>query len=204
MPRKGIALVLSAPSGAGKTTLTQKLLVEFPNLSYSISCTTRAPRGNETDGNEYYFLSVDDFLTKRANHYFAEWASVHGNYYGTPLAPVEAKLAEGADLLFDVDVQGAAQLKKSLPQACFLFILPPSLSELKRRLIARGTDSEETITRRMHNAVCEIQEAKWYDAVIVNDDIERAYSDLRACYIAATLHPSRQGDLIQKISTSSL
>ena len=199
MPRQGIALVVSAPSGAGKSTLIHKLLEEFPRFSYSISCTTRAPREGEVDGRDYHFLSMDEFVKRRRENYFAEWAEVHGNCYGTPLEPARASIAAGQDLIFDIDVQGAAQLKRTLADALFLFILPPSLAELERRLRNRGTDSEETIQKRLHNATHEMEEAHWYDALIVNDDLEQAYDAFRACYIAATLSPKKNAHLLAAI-----
>lgn len=165
------------------------LLKEFANLGYSISCTTRAPREGEIDGVHYHFLSEKEFLTRRDEGAFAEWARVHGNYYGTPLEPVRKILAEGRDVLFDIDVQGAMQLKKSLPRAAFAFILPPSMRELQNRLRLRGLDSEETIARRLRNARNEIRQIGFYDALIINDDLEKAYGDLRAFYIASTLAP---------------
>ena len=131
MPREGIALVLSAPSGAGKTTLVKRLLAEFPHIGYSVSCTTRQPRQGEVDGKDYIFLSHEEFELRRSQKYFAEWAEVHGNYYGTPLGPVKDRLHQGQDVLFDIDVQGAAQLKLTLEEATFAFILPPSLQSLK-------------------------------------------------------------------------
>ena len=147
--RSGVLLVVCAPSGTGKTTLIQRLRDEFPNFAYSISCTTRAPRGHETDGKDYHFLSVEEFLRRREAGFFAEWANVHGNYYGTPLAPVLETLKAGQDVLFDIDVQGAAQLHLSLPRGQYVFLLPPSLSELERRLRGRGTDDEASIARRL-------------------------------------------------------
>lgn len=138
MNRLGIALVISAPSGTGKTTLIKRLRKEFPNFGYSISCTTRAPREGEVDGKDYHFLSRERFVELRDQGHFAEWAEVHGNFYGTPLPPVREMLAKGQDILFDIDVQGAAQLRKNMPDARFLFILPPSMEELERRLHGRG------------------------------------------------------------------
>lgn len=199
MPRKGIALVLSAPSGTGKTTLTRRLLTQFPHFGYSISCTTRFPRAGEQDGRDYHFISVAEFEKRRAEGYFAEWAEVHGNYYGTPLTPVRRMLESGQDLLFDIDVQGAAQLKLTLSDAVFAFILPPSMTELENRLRKRGTDSEETIQRRLENARGELLEARWYDALIVNDDLDLAYDSLRALYLAATLAPSCNPDLLNTV-----
>lgn len=199
MPRKGIALVISAPSGAGKTTLVQRLMQEFPQFGYSVSCTTRQPRQGEVDGKDYIFLSREEFEQRRAQGYFAEWAEVHGNLYGTPLAPVKNSLQNGQDVLFDIDVQGAAQLKLSLSEATFAFILPPSLHELENRLRGRGLDDEPTIARRLVNARSEILQARWYDSVIVNDNLDQAYDTLRAVYVAAGLAPARNPHLLDEI-----
>ena len=188
MTRKGIPLVICAPSGAGKSTLVSKLCSEFP-LEFSVSCTTRMPRTGEKDGIDYYFIEHEFFLRRRDEGFFAEWAEVHGNFYGTPLAPLQNKLNEGVDMLFDIDVQGAAQLALTLPNAVFVFILPPSLEELERRLRNRGTDSEQSIRRRLDNARSEILQSHWFDAVIVNDDLNCAYDQLRSFYIAASLRP---------------
>ncbi|MBO4369171.1 MAG: guanylate kinase [Desulfovibrio sp.] len=200
--RKGIAFVLSAPSGAGKSTLIALLRKEFPTISYSISCTTRTPRPGEVDGRDYYFLDRETFLTRRNQDYFAEWAEVHGNFYGTPLASCKAMLDEGRDVLFDIDVQGAAQLKLTMPSARFVFILPPSLEELERRLRHRGTDSEQSIEKRLSNARSELAKAHWYDALVLNDQLEKAYDLLRAVYLAATLAPDVNNDLLATILKS--
>lgn len=190
--RFGVPLIICAPSGTGKTTLVQRLRQEFPNFAYSVSCTTRAPRGQEVDGKDYHFLSVEEFLRRRDAGAFAEWANVHGNYYGTPLGPVLDTLKAGRDLLFDIDVQGAAQLHLSLPRGVYVFLLPPSMSELERRLRGRGTDEEASIARRLANADAEIRQAHWFDAWIVNDDLDAAYDHLRAVYLAATLNPAHR------------
>lgn len=187
--RAGIPLVICAPSGTGKTTLVQRLRSEFPHFGFSVSCTTRSPRANEIDGRDYYFLSEETFLRRRECGYFAEWARVHNNYYGTPLAPVREMLESGRDMLFDIDVQGAAQLSLTLPRGRYVFLLPPSMSELAHRLRTRGTDDEASITRRLANAEQEIRQAHWFDAWIVNDDLDQAYDRLRAFYLAATLAP---------------
>ena len=202
MPRKGIALVISAPSGAGKTTLVQRLLREFPQFGYSISCTTRQPRQGEVDGKDYVFLSREEFEERRAQGYFAEWAEVHGNLYGTPLAPVKDSLQRGQDVLFDIDVQGAAQLKLSLAEAVFIFILPPSMTELERRLRSRALDDEATIERRMANARQEMLESRWYDAWVINDDLDTAYDALRSVFVAASLAPFRSPDLPEALLDS--
>ena len=199
MRREGIALVLSAPSGAGKTTLIKRLLAEFPHFGYSVSCTTRRPRQGEVHGKDYFFLSREEFERRRAEQSFAEWAEVHGNFYGTPLAPVKEMLRQGQDVLFDIDVQGAAQLKLTLEEAAFAFILPPSMAELERRLRGRGLDDEETIQRRLNNARREMLETRWYDALVVNDDLDAAYDALRAVYLAATLAPGRNPWLVEEL-----
>ena len=197
--RFGVPLIICAPSGTGKTTLVQRLRQEFPNFAYSVSCTTRAPRGQEVDGKDYHFLSVEEFLRRRDAGAFAEWANVHGNYYGTPLGPVLDTLKAGRDLLFDIDVQGAAQLHLSLPRGVYVFLLPPSMSELERRLRGRGTDEEASIARRLANADAEIRQAHWFDAWIVNDDLDAAYDHLRAVYLAATLNSAHRPALALSI-----
>ncbi len=196
--RRGLPMVICAPSGAGKTTLVSRLTAEFP-LEFSISCTTRPPRENERDGVDYIFLSRETFLEKKDRGHFAEWAEVHGNFYGTPLQPVRDRLALGKDMLFDIDVQGAAQLSLSLPEARFVFILPPSIAELERRLRGRGTDSEEAIRVRLANARSEIMSSHWFDGIIVNDDLETAYDQLRSFYLASTLQPSLKPHIARSI-----
>lgn len=197
--RQGIALVLSAPSGAGKSTLCKMLRGEFPAFGYSVSCTTRQMRAGEIEGADYFFVSKADFEKMRAAGQFAEWARVHGHLYGTPLAPLKTMLNEGIDCLFDIDVQGAAQLKASIPDAKFVFILPPSLAELQRRLGQRGQDDAASIRLRMKNAMSEMREAFWYDAIITNADLEKAYESLRAVYLAATLAPAHNLRILDRL-----
>lgn len=199
MKRNGIVLVVCAPSGAGKTTLVKRLTEEFPAIGYSVSCTTRAPRPGEVDGVDYHFLSRDAFQARCEEGYFAEWAEVHGNFYGTPLSPTLEMLQRGRDVLFDIDVQGAAQLRLTLPHGVYAFILPPSMHILEERLRQRGSDDEDAIQRRMSNAVQEIREAHWFDAWIVNDDLENAYAQFRAAYVAATLLPRHRPLLLRAI-----
>ncbi|MDR2055890.1 MAG: guanylate kinase [Desulfovibrio sp.] len=199
MRREGIALVLSAPSGAGKTTLICRLREEFPGFGYSVSCTTRQPRKGEEDGRDYIFLSHEEFERRRAQDYFAEWAEVHGNFYGTPLAPVERVLKEGRDVIFDIDVLGAQQIKLSLPAAVFVFVLPPDMEELEQRLRLRGLDDEAAIECRLARARKEIAQAGWYDALVVNDRLDAAYDALRAVYLAGTLAPARNPQLLENI-----
>jgi guanylate kinase len=190
--RSGIALVICAPSGTGKTTLTKRLLEEFPRFAFSVSCTTRPPRANEVHGRDYEFLDRDEFKRRRDADFFAEWAEVHGNYYGTPLESTRDLLSEGRDLLFDIDVQGASQLRRTVPGARLIFILPPSREELERRLRQRGTESEESLARRLSAAVRELAQAHWFNSWIINDDLDTAWQELRALYIAATLSPVRR------------
>lgn len=183
--RSGLPLVVSAPSGTGKSTLIAKLRQEFPSFAFSISCTTRAPRPGEIHGKDYYFLDRETFLQRRDNHFFAEWATVHGNLYGTPLKATQALLQQGKDIIFDIDVQGARQLKQTLPQGCFVFLFPPSMQALKTRLVQRGTDSREVIAKRLANARNEISQCDLFEFWIVNDDLQTAYEELRAVYLAA-------------------
>ncbi len=197
--RTGIVLVLCAPSGTGKTTLTKRLLAEFPRFEFSVSHTTRQPREGEVHGRDYVFVSEQEFFAKREEGFFAEWAEVHGNYYGTPREATLQKLAEGRDIIFDIDVQGASQLQGSLKQGCYVFILPPSRSELERRLRGRGTDAEAVIAKRLANAEKEMQQAHWFNAWIVNDELDRAYDELRSAYLAATLSPACHPGLVGRI-----
>ncbi len=194
--RAGVALVLCAPSGTGKTTLVRRLAHEFPRFAFSISCTTRSPRPGEVDGRDYLFLSREKFVALREQGHFAEWAEVHGNLYGTPLLAARELLAAGRDLLFDIDVQGAAQLKNTLPQAKFVFLLPPSLAELKARLRGRGSETEESLARRLENAKKELAQASWFDFWIINDDLELAYQELVAVYRAISLAPGARSDFV--------
>ncbi len=189
--RTGVVLVLCAPSGAGKTTLIKRLREEFPNFGFSISYTTRQPREGEVDKKDYNFISVQEFKEKREQAFFAEWATVHGNYYGTPLQATLDMLEQGQDVIFDVDVQGASQLRLTLPEANYVFILPPSMELLKERLINRASNTEAQIEQRMANAVQEIQEAHWFDSWIINDNLDKAYDQLRSVYITSTLSPKK-------------
>lgn len=196
--RAGLPFIVCAPSGAGKTTLISRLRQEFP-LNFSVSCTTRAPRAGEVDGRDYNFVDRATFMKKRDLGQFAEWAMVHGNFYGTPLQPLRDRLAAGEDMLFDIDVQGASQLSLTLPEARFAFILPPSMTVLEARLRGRGTDTEESIAVRLGNARQEIMGCRWFDAWIVNEDLDTAYAELRAFYVAATLRPSLRPSLAHTI-----
>lgn len=190
--RSGIALVICAPSGTGKTTLIKRLVAEFPRFSFSVSCTTRDMRAGERDGVDYTFISREEFKRRRDAGYFAEWAEVHGNFYGTPLAATQELLAEGRDVLFDIDVQGASQLRRTIPGARLIFILPPSREELERRLAGRGTEDAASLQRRLAAAGRELAQAHWFNLWIINDNLETAWEELRAAYVAATLSPARR------------
>ena len=174
-------------------------MTDFPQIGYSTSCTTRSPRAQEVPGQDYTFLSNEEFLDRQRAGYFAEWANVYGNLYGTPLNPTLELLGAGKDVLFDIDVQGALQLRLTLPAGRYVFILPPSLKTLEARLRERALDSEESIQRRLAAARAEIREAGWFDAWIVNDDLGQAYDALRSVYIAATLAPGRRPLILKSL-----
>lgn len=181
---QGIPFVVCAPSGAGKTTLVNKLLADFQNFKFSLSYTTREPRSDERQGSDYYFVSVQEFLELVEQGFFAEWAQVHSNYYGTPHREVSKITDRGLDILFDIDIQGARQLRKNLEKGVFLFILPPSREVLQVRIQNRGTDSREVIQERLQKARQEIEYAFEFDYLIVNRDLNRAYDQLRSIYTA--------------------
>ncbi len=179
--RPPLLVVISAPSGAGKTTLCQRLLRDFQELRLSISTTTRAPRGQEQHGREYFFTKREEFEAQIRAGEFAEWALVHGNYYGTSKKVVSESLARGHSVLLDIDVQGTASLKKAFGDRCLtIFIAPPSMEELENRLRNRGTDSEESIRRRMENARGEMAQSHQFDHQLVNDEFEQTYLRLHA------------------------
>jgi len=178
--RRGIMLVVSSPSGAGKTTLTRNLLAQESNITLSISVTTRERRHSEIDGVHYHFISMPQFIAMQKAGGLLEWAEVHGNCYGTPRAPVDAALAAGHDMLFDIDWQGTRQLYAAMRQDIVsVFVLPPSAAELKSRLERRAEDSAATIARRLRNAIEEIAHWTEYDHVLVNDDLDRSFAQLR-------------------------
>src|SRR5208282_1880729 len=172
--------IISAPSGSGKSTLTQRLIAEAPDLRFSISYTTRAPRGQESDGKDYFFISKDQFEARIAKGEFLEHAKVFDNYYGTHVGELERAAAEGVDLILDIDVQGARQLKGKLPAAVSIFILPPSREVLEQRLRARSQDSEPVIARRLREAAEEIRNYSQYDYVLVNAQVEASVETLKS------------------------
>ena len=183
----GHLFIVSAPSGAGKTTLVRLLLEKDPGIRVSISSTTRPPRTGENDGREYHFVDVQYFLEMVSRGDFLEWAEVHGNYYGTSRRWIEAEMTAGRDVLLEIDWQGAQQVRKAFPSAIGIFILPPSLEELKSRLSGRGTDSAETIARRIAAARDEMRHVDEFDYVIINDDLQQALGNLRSIVSATRL-----------------
>lgn len=198
--RRGLMLVLSSPSGAGKTTLTRLLREEEPSLTLSISVTTRTRRASEVHGVHYRFITVEEFQAMRERDELLEWAQVHGNFYGSPRREIDRALAAGQDILFDIDYQGAMQVRERAPEdVVSIFILPPSIPELRQRLERRAEDKAEDIVKRLANARIEIERWRDYDYVLVNDDLDRTFARLRAILIAERLKRERQiglGDFV--------
>lgn len=199
LARHGLILILSSPSGAGKTSLTRMLLQKKElDLTLSISVTTRPRRSSEVDGIHYSFISKKQFEAMRDGGELLEWAEVHGNFYGTPREPVERTLGQGRDVLFDIDYQGTEQVKaKAGADAVTIFILPPSMRELRGRLVRRAEDAGEAITKRLANARNEIVRWTLYDYVLINDDIQRTFEDLVAILTAERLRAARQKQEIE-------
>ena len=192
LARRGLLLVISSPSGAGKTSLSRRLIADYPELSLSISCTTRAPRPGEQDGREYHFVTPEIFDELAREQAFLEFAHVHEHRYGTPRPPVEQALQDGRDVLFDIDWQGAMSIAAGLPRDVVrVFILPPSMAELRRRLHTRAQDAEDVIERRLGRAKDEIRMWAEYDYVLVNEDIDHCYAALVEIYQAERLKRAR-------------
>ena len=175
---KGILIIVSAPSGCGKSTILQRLMERRKTLCFSVSATTRQPRAGETDGVDYFFVSREKFQQMIAENAFLEYAEYVGNYYGTPKAAVDERLAQGFDVYLDIEVQGASQVKRRRPETLLIFVTPPSLEELERRLVSRGTDSPEVIQNRLREAERELAERDKFDFTVVNDDIDRAVDEI--------------------------
>ena len=190
--RRGLLLVISSPSGAGKTSLSRRLVADHPDLALSVSATTRGPRPGEQDGREYHFVTPDAFAALVKDDAFLEWAEVHEHRYGSPKAPVMAAVEAGQDVLFDIDWQGAMSIAASAPEDVVrVFILPPTMADLSRRLHARAQDAEDVIQRRLDRAYGEIRMWGEYDYVILNEDFDLAYAELAHIYHAERLRRAR-------------
>jgi guanylate kinase len=199
MNREGIILIISAPSGAGKTTLCRALLERFPTMKESVSYTTRTPRSGEVYGEDYFFVSREEFQRMVERDLFAEWAEVHGNLYGTALTTIDEARKSGVDLVLDIDCQGARRLKEQIERCVYIFILPPSMEELRRRLENRSSDAQEVIDRRIECAVGEIREARWYDYIIINDNFETAFEELSSIVVAHSRRTFRMLGQVAKL-----
>lgn len=196
--RKGLLVVVSGPSGAGKGTICQALLEKTP-LAYSVSATTRKPRAGEVDGESYYFLSVEAFEKMIEKDELLEWAKVYDNYYGTPLKKVEEKLAAGEDILLEIDTQGAMKVREKFPEGVYIFILPPSLAELERRIRGRDTETEDVLQKRLAAAIGEIEAGKCYKYVVTNDEVDGAVDSVCAILAAERRLVARNGELFDEI-----
>ena len=196
MERRGIMLVISSPSGTGKSTIARNLLSKNDNLKMSVSVTTRERRGSEIDGTHYHFISEREFERLKETDAMLEWAAVHGNFYGTPRDPVENSMAAGEDMLFDIDYQGGLQLmEKARTDVVSIFLLPPSMAELKSRLDRRAEDDPETIAKRLKNAKEEIPHWRDYDYVVVNEDLDDAFQKVQSILNAERLRKDRRPGL---------
>jgi guanylate kinase len=199
--RRGLMLVLSSPSGAGKSTIARSLLESDASLELSVSVTTRPRRGSEIEGVHYHFRSRREFDVLRDSDQLLEWAEVHGNFYATPREPAEAAMAEGRDMLFDIDWQGALQLKEKMrADIVSIFILPPSMQELKMRLKRRAEDQDQVIDARLANARIEIEHWRDYDYVVINDDLDRSFAQVKAIVTAERLRRDRRPGLFDFVS----
>jgi guanylate kinase len=189
--RKALLVVVSGPSGVGKSTVVDRVLARVPGFVSSVSVTTRPPRGTERDGFDYFFVTREEFARRREAGDFLEWAEVHGNLYGTPSAFVESKLAAGTGVILEIDVQGGMNVRGRFPDAVLVFVLPPGLEALRERLDGRGTDDETVIRRRLENAKQELALNDRYDYIVVNDDVERCAEDCISIIHAESLRRER-------------
>ncbi|MCI8649890.1 MAG: guanylate kinase [Anaerotruncus sp.] len=200
MNKKGMLIVYSGPSGVGKGTLMAPYLKAHPEAVLSVSMTTRAPRPGETDGVAYYFVTRERFEQEIAQNGLLEYAQYSGNYYGTPRAMVEERIAQGQDVVLEIEVQGAMKIKKTFPDAVFIFVLPPSFEVLEQRLTGRGTEPPEVVAKRLAAAKAELHSASLYDYIIVNDEVGRAGARLEAVICAAKCQTKYMKNLIDKVS----
>lgn len=197
--QKGLLVIISGASGTGKGTVCKKLLAENPNIFYSISATTRKPRQGEVDGREYYFITVDEFKTWIAEEKFLEYAEVYGNFYGTPIHKIEERLRRGEDVLLEIDIQGALNVMKKRPDGVYIFLLPPSIEELKNRITGRGSESPETLERRFQAATSEIATGKKYQYAVVNDTVEAAVEKIQNILAAERCKVNRNENLFESL-----
>lgn len=191
-----LLIALSSPSGTGKTTLCRRLLTDLPSLGFSISTTTRTPRPGEVDGVAYHFVTHEHFQSMIDEDAFVEWADVHGQRYGTTRDEIESRRLDGhgGSILFDVDYRGSRQIKAAYPEAINIFLLPPSMAELERRIRSRGTESEEQVELRLRNAKQEIEHSRQFDYIVVNDDLDSAYEKLKGIVLAEGCREALQRD----------
>jgi guanylate kinase len=201
VPEAFLMLILSSPSGAGKTTLTRKLREAFPELGFSVSHTTRAPRSTEKDGREYHFVERATFETMAKDGAFVEWAEVHGNLYGTSAAEIDRvrRDPKTGGIIFDIDYQGARQIRAKVPDVAGIFILPPSMPELEKRLRGRASETEEAVKRRFAAAKLEIEHYALFDYVVVNDDLDSAFDELRAIVLAERSRRIRRAPIAERL-----
>ncbi len=199
MKRKGILVVVSGFSGAGKGTLMKKLVQEYDNYALSVSATTRKPRPGEEDGREYFFVSEEEFTKRIADDELIEYACYCGNYYGTPREYAQKHLKEGRDVILEIEIQGAIKIKEKYPDALLLFVMPPSAEELRRRLSGRGTETKEVIDQRLRRAAEEAEGIEVYDYIVINDDLDTCVRELHAIITAAHHTPVRNEEFIEKM-----
>lgn len=193
--KAGTLIVLSGPSGAGKGTICSELLKQDESLKLSVSMTTRSPRGKEVDGEDYYFVTKEEFEEKISNGKFLEYAKVHGdNYYGTPKDKVEKALMDGDDIILEIDIQGALEVKEKMSEGIFIFIMPPSMRELRDRLVKRNTETKEKIIERFKNAYKEINEVTKYNYIVINDEVDKAVEKVKAIILAEKCRVDRIED----------
>lgn len=199
MKKKGLLIVISGPSGAGKGTICREWLNRHPEAELSVSVTTRPPRPTEKDGVNYFFKTKEEFESMLEENEFLEYACVYGNYYGTPRKYVQQKLLEGKDVILEIDIQGALQVKERFDEGVFIFIVPPTMEELKKRIVKRGTEDPDVILRRFNSAFEEINFIKRYNYVVVNDEVEKAVQKMEAIITAEKCRVDRNTDLILKL-----
>ncbi len=199
MTKKGLLIVISGPSGAGKGTICRHWLDKYPDFILSISATTRKARHNERDGINYFFKSHDEFISMIENNEFLEYAKVYDNYYGTPKKYVEDQLLSGKDVVLEIDIQGALQVKKSFKEGIFIFIAPPSMDELKKRIVGRGTENPDMIAKRFKSAFDELRYMEKYNYVVVNDTVEEAVEKIQAIVTAEKCRVDRNKELYTMI-----